>query len=156
VEWIAHPGWFYRISKFLLPFLHHPFIPASFFLSEIKQPPTDLENYVLKPLFSFAGQGVSSMSPLQTWTDTTAGELDITTQSHLCRSDPYSGYPGQGRDPAPVPLEGWRSRPTLAINLARLSKGKMIGVRYNKDKEWWVQCVFFRAMRSCVGSTAYM
>jgi hypothetical protein len=27
-------------------------------------------------------------------------------------------------------------RPTLVTNLARLSKGKMIGVRYNKDKEW--------------------
>jgi hypothetical protein len=28
------------------------------------------------------------------------------------------------------------ARPVLATNLARLSKGKMIGVRYNKDKEW--------------------
>jgi len=27
-------------------------------------------------------------------------------------------------------------RPKLAINLSRMSKGKMIGVRYNKDKEW--------------------
>ena len=27
-------------------------------------------------------------------------------------------------------------RPKPANNLARLSKGKMIGVRYNKDKEW--------------------
>jgi hypothetical protein len=28
------------------------------------------------------------------------------------------------------------TRPVPANNLARLSKGKMIGVRYNKDKEW--------------------
>ncbi len=28
------------------------------------------------------------------------------------------------------------ARPVLAVNLARISKGKMIGVRYNKDKEW--------------------
>jgi hypothetical protein len=27
-------------------------------------------------------------------------------------------------------------RPELLTNLSRLSKGKMIGVRYNKDKEW--------------------
>ena len=27
-------------------------------------------------------------------------------------------------------------RPGPANNLARLSKGKMIGVRYNKDKDW--------------------
>ncbi|WP_315822059.1 hypothetical protein [Paraflavitalea speifideaquila] len=31
--------------------------------------------------------------------------------------------------------DGW-DRPRPAINLARLSKGKMIGVDYNKDKEW--------------------
>jgi len=28
------------------------------------------------------------------------------------------------------------ARPHAATNLARMSKGKMIGVRYNKDKEW--------------------
>ena len=28
------------------------------------------------------------------------------------------------------------ARPVATFNLARLSKGKMIGVRYNKDKEW--------------------
>jgi hypothetical protein len=27
-------------------------------------------------------------------------------------------------------------KPTLAINLARLSRGKMIGVRYNQDFDW--------------------
>ncbi|HXB94666.1 MAG TPA: hypothetical protein VNU70_05890, partial [Puia sp.] len=58
VEWVAHPNWFYRISKFTLPFLKHPFVPPTFFLNEVKQPPGDLQNYVLKPLFSFAGQGV--------------------------------------------------------------------------------------------------
>jgi hypothetical protein len=27
-------------------------------------------------------------------------------------------------------------KPTLISNLVRLSKGEMIGVRYNKDKDW--------------------
>jgi hypothetical protein len=58
VEWVSHPNWFYRISKFTLPLIHHPFVPETFYLNEIKQIPDDLENYVLKPLFSFAGQGV--------------------------------------------------------------------------------------------------
>ena len=53
-----HPNWFYRISKYTLPFIRHPYVPKTFFLNEIKEPPADLENYVLKPLFSFAGQGV--------------------------------------------------------------------------------------------------
>ncbi|HLO38138.1 MAG TPA: hypothetical protein VK173_06610, partial [Lacibacter sp.] len=58
VEWVPHPNWFYRISKFTLPFIDHPYVPETFFLNEIKQLPEDLSNYVLKPLFSFAGQGV--------------------------------------------------------------------------------------------------
>jgi len=51
VEWIPHPNWFYRISKYTLPFINNPYIPETFFLNEIKQLPGDLENFVLKPLF---------------------------------------------------------------------------------------------------------
>ena len=58
VEWCPHPNWFYRISKYTLPFIRHPYVPKTYFLNEVKQIPADLENYVLKPLFSFAGQGV--------------------------------------------------------------------------------------------------
>ncbi len=58
VQWVPHPNWFYRISKYTLPFIHHPYVPETFFLDQVKQLPDDLANYVLKPLFSFAGQGV--------------------------------------------------------------------------------------------------
>ena len=58
VEWAPHPNWFYRISKFTLPFIENPYVPKTYFLNELKQMPADLENYVLKPLFSFAGMGV--------------------------------------------------------------------------------------------------
>ena len=57
VEWVPHPNWFYRISKYTLPFIDHPYVPKTKFLNEIQELPTDLENFVLKPLFSFAGQG---------------------------------------------------------------------------------------------------
>jgi hypothetical protein len=137
VEWVAHPNWFYRISKFLLPYLHHPCVPPSFFLNEIKQPPADLQNYVLKPLFSFAGQGVV---------------IDVTPQDIEKIADPdnwilqrkvnYADLIPTPDIPAKVEIRVmylWKdgqARPAQAINLARLSKGKMIGVRYNKDKEW--------------------
>ena len=52
VQWVPHPNWFYRISKFTLPFIHHPYVPKTYFLNEVKQLPGDLEHYVLKPLFS--------------------------------------------------------------------------------------------------------
>ena len=58
VEWITHPNWFYRISKYTMPFLTGDYIPETYFLYQLESLPADLDNYVLKPLFSFAGQGV--------------------------------------------------------------------------------------------------
>ncbi|HTB99701.1 MAG TPA: hypothetical protein VK705_03370, partial [Ferruginibacter sp.] len=58
VEWISHPNWFYRISKYTLPFIRNQYVPKTYFLHEITTLPADLENYVLKPLFSYAGMGV--------------------------------------------------------------------------------------------------
>src|SRR5262249_30006427 len=137
VEWIPHPNWFYRISKFTLPFIHHPYVPQTFFLNEVKQLPEDLENYVLKPLFSFAGQGVVI--------DIKPSDLDVIKDPEnwiLQRKVKYADVIKTPDEPAKAEIRMmymWKdgdSRPRLAINLSRLSKGKMIGVRYNKDKLW--------------------
>ncbi len=137
VEWAPHPNWFYRISKFTLPYLHHPYIPETRFLSDIKTLPADLENYVLKPLFSFAGQGVVI--------DVTKADIDKVTDRHnwiLQRKVKYADVIKTPADPAKAEIRlfyFWKdgeARPVATLNLARLSKGKMIGVRYNKDKEW--------------------
>ncbi|MBK7867804.1 MAG: hypothetical protein IPJ75_12990 [Ignavibacteriales bacterium] len=58
VHWVGHPDWFFLISKYSLPYLKGPFVPECHFLSDLKEYPADLENFVLKPLFSFAGLGV--------------------------------------------------------------------------------------------------
>ena len=58
VTWVPHPNWFYRYSKFSLPFIQHPYVPETKFLNDVVELPSDLNNYVVKPLFSFAGQGV--------------------------------------------------------------------------------------------------
>lgn len=137
VEWMPHPNWFYRISKFTLPFIKHPFVPETFFLNEIKQLPGDLKNYVLKPLFSFAGQGVKI--------DVTKEDIDAIEHPEdfiLQRKVKYADVIPTPDIPAKVEIRMmyvWKdgdARPHLATNLARMSKGKMIGVRYNKDKEW--------------------
>lgn len=137
VEWITHPNWFYRISKFTLPYIQHPYVPESFFLNELKQLPGNLEDYVLKPLFSFAGQGVVI--------DVTHEDIDAVKDPGnwiLQKKVQYADIVDTPDIPAKVEIrimylwkDGW-DRPKPAINLARLSKGKMIGVRYNKDKEW--------------------
>jgi len=137
VEWVPHPNWFYRISKYTLPLIHHPYVPETFFLNDIKQPPADLENYVLKPLFSFAGQGVII--------DVTAADLQKVNDPEnwiLQRKVKYADVIDTPDVPAKAEIRifyFWKdgeARPVPANNLARLSKGKMIGVRYNKDKEW--------------------
>jgi hypothetical protein len=137
VEWVSHPNWFYRISKYTMPYIRHPNVPATFFLHEIQQLPADLENYVLKPLFSFAGQGVII--------DLKKSDLERISDPQnwiLQRKVQYANLIPTPDVPAKVEIRMmylWKdgeARPRPAINLARLSKGKMIGVRYNKDKEW--------------------
>ena len=137
VEWVSHPNWFYRISKFTLPLIHHPYVPKTFYLNEIKQMPTDLENYVLKPLFSFAGQGVVI--------DVTQADIDKVKDPEnwiLQQKVKYADVIQTPDVPAKAEIRifyFWKdgaARPVPANNLGRLSKGKMIGVRYNKDKEW--------------------
>jgi hypothetical protein len=137
VEWVPHPNWFYRISKFTLPYMHHPYVPETNFLSDVKQIPSDLENYVLKPLFSFAGQGVVI--------DVTKADIEKVKDPHnwiLQRKVKYADVIKTPDIPAKAEIRifyFWKdgaSRPIATNNLARLSKGKMIGVRYNKDKEW--------------------
>jgi len=137
VEWAPHPNWFYRISKYTLPLIRNPYVPATFYLDEVKQIPADLENYVLKPLFSFAGQGVVI--------DVTQADIDKVKDPHnwiLQRKVKYADAIQTPDVPAKAEIRVfyfWKDgdpRPVATNNLGRLSKGKMIGVRYNKDKEW--------------------
>src|SRR5437764_10749002 len=58
VEWAGHPNWYFRISKFSIPYLRHASVPKTWFLDRLSEIPEDLENYALKPLYSFAGLGV--------------------------------------------------------------------------------------------------
>jgi hypothetical protein len=137
VEWVSHPNWFYRISKFTLPFINNAYVPKTVFLNELKEIPTDLENYVLKPLFSFAGMGVVI--------DVTKDDIDNVKDPEnwiLQRKVKYADVIETPDIPAKAEIrlfyfwrKGW-ARPVGTHNLSRLSKGKMIGTRYNKDKEW--------------------
>lgn len=136
VTWVPHPNWFYRLSKYTLPFIKHPYVPETHFLNEVKLP-DDLENYVVKPLFSFAGQGVII--------DVTKEQIDKITDKEnwiIQRKVNYAPAIQTPDEPAKAEIrifyfwEEGKARPVAANNLARLSKGKMIGVRYNKNKEW--------------------
>jgi hypothetical protein len=136
VTWVPHPNWFYRISKFTLPFIQNEYVPETFFLDELMQP-VDLKDYVLKPLFSFAGMGVVI--------DVTQEDIDNITDPEnwiLQKKVHYKAIVETPDEPAKAEIrlfyfwkDDW-ARPIAVHNLARLSKGKMIGTRYNKDREW--------------------
>ena len=136
VEWVTHPNWFYRISKYTMPFLKSKFVPQTYFLSELATLPEDLENYVLKPLFSFAGMGVIiDVKPedIESIKDPENWILQRKVNYEPVVESPDGGVKVELRLMYLWPDGG---EPKLCINLARLSRGKMIGVRYNKDFDW--------------------
>src|SRR6185312_14557984 len=137
VEWITHPNWFYRISKFTMPFLKGDYIPQTRFLHQVKEIPADLDHYVLKPLFSFAGQGVIidvKNSDIDNIKDPENWILQQKVSYEPVVQAPDGGVKAEIRLLYLWP-DGY-DKPVLAINLARLSRGKMIGVRYNNNFDW--------------------
>jgi hypothetical protein len=136
VSWVPHPNWFYQLSKFTLPFIHHPYVPETHFLNQIKLP-QDLENYVVKPLFSFAGQGV-----IIDVTKEEVEKIEYPENWIIQKKVDYAAAIDTPDEAAKAEIRIFYFRdqgsfkPVAANSLARLSKGKMIGVRYNKDKDW--------------------
>ncbi|MGB0523974.1 MAG: hypothetical protein ACPGJS_13485 [Flammeovirgaceae bacterium] len=134
VKWFAHPNWFFKISKYSMPFMNSKFVPKTFFLSDLKEYPSDLENYVLKPLFSFAGSGVIF--------DVTVEALDAVQDREnyiLQRKVAYEPCLPTLDIKAKAEIRLlciWEDELKPLISLARLSKGKMMGVDFNKEKTW--------------------
>lgn len=141
VEWAPHPNWFWIWSKYSLPFLDHPAVPRTKLLSEVKHLPDDLtENYVLKPLFSFAGGGVN----VQPTKQDVARISDEEKPSWCLQEKIYYEPALQAADGGGVKLEVRMmymkprdmARPLLCENLVRLSRGEMMGVDFNKGFSW--------------------
>lgn len=141
VEWTPHPNWFWAWSKYSLPFLKHPAVPRATLVSDLTQIPPDIEtNYVLKPLFSFAGAGVN-VEPTRADVD----KIPDAERPFYCLQEKIEYTPGlEAADGGGVRVEvrmmffrpPGATKPILAQNLCRLSRGKMIGVDFNKDKTW--------------------
>jgi len=138
VQWAGHPNWFFRWSKHALPGLRHPLVPEARLVSELERVPDDLERWVLKPLFSFAGSGVN--------VDPTPADLAAVPEAErgstlLMRKVDYAGVveaPDGARSRVEVRVMFvWRDgHPLPVMTLARLSQGAMMGVKFNRDKTW--------------------
>jgi hypothetical protein len=139
VEWAGHPNWFFRLSKFSLPFLQHSSVPRSWFLNQLHEYPEDLENFVLKPLFSFAGSGVK--------VNITRADLDEIPEAErgdylLMEKISYAPVIRTPDEPSKVEIRlmsVWpddEPAPIPTLLLGRMSKGAMMGVDFNKNKTW--------------------
>ena len=137
VTWVDHPNWFCRISKYSLPFITSEFVPATRFVSDLKNIPDDLQNYVLKPLYSYAGMGVVidvTKEDLENIKDPENWILQKKVHYHPAIITP--DIPAKCEIRMMLIWESPEKRPRVVHNLARISKGKMIGVRYNADFSW--------------------
>ena len=137
VEWAGHPSWYFRISKFSIPFLNHESVPETWFLDGIESLPVDRERYLLKPLFSFAGGGII-FEP----TDAQIAAIPLAERKNYILQERIAFSPVIDTPEGPTQVEirimylrdGARLRPVLP--LLRMGRGKMMGVDHNKGLRW--------------------
>lgn len=138
-EWVGHPNWFFRISKHSLPFIDSDFVPKTLFVNELKSIPDDLENWVLKPLFSFSGQGVKiniTREDVESVDDPSNFILQRKVEYVAGVETPNPDEPSKCEIRMMLLWDKNWEKPRLVNNLVRMSKGEMVGVRYNKGKDW--------------------
>jgi hypothetical protein len=136
VEWAGHPNWYFRISKFSIPYLRHRSVPKTWFLHELAEVPADLENYALKPLYSFAGLGVV-IAPNRQDIDAIPPEKrpDYILQERM-NFEPVIETP-HGRTKAEVRVMYiWLEDLKPVLTIIRMGRGLMMGVDHNKNMEW--------------------
>ena len=138
VEWAGHPNWYFRISKFSIPYLNHPCVPRTWLLSANSRVPADNENYVLKPLYSFAGVGIR-FNPTQADVDAipTDQRQHYMLQERM-RFEPVIATPHGPTQPEIRIMYVWPEGGELTpvLPLLRMGRGIMMGVDHNRNLEW--------------------
>jgi hypothetical protein len=140
VTWCSHPNWYWAWSKYTLPSIDHPAVPRARTIASLDRLPDDLERYVLKPLFSFAGSGVK--------VDPTRADIDAIPEEQRdgwLLQEKITYEPGlimptgegvKGEVRMMFLRAPGDAAPKLVLNLVRLSRGKMLGVDQNRDLTW--------------------
>ena len=136
VEWAGHPNWFFRISKFSLPWFRHESVPETLFLSDVKRVPEDLENYVLKPLYSFAGLGVKiGPSREEIVSIPERSRPDYILQRKMDFVPVIETPRGMTKVEIRI-MYVWDNELKPVMTVLRTGRGKMMGVDFNKNLDW--------------------
>ncbi len=136
VEWAGHPNWYFRMSKFSLPYLHHECVPKSWFLDRIERVPEDLEHYILKPLFSFAGLGVIINPKKEDFAMIPKEKRSQYILQEKMNFEPVIETPFGGTKAEIRIMYIWLEELLPVMTIIRMGRGSMMGVDHNRNLEW--------------------
>jgi len=136
VEWAGHPNWYFRISKFSIPYLRHESVPKTWFLDQLDRVPDDLQNYALKPLYSFAGLGVV-IAPKKEDIEAIPAEkrAEYILQERL-HFEPIIETPFGATKAEVRVMYVWLGELRAVLTIIRMGRGLMMGVDHNRNMEW--------------------
>jgi hypothetical protein len=136
VEWAGHPNWYFRISKFSIPYLNHESVPKTWFLDRLPEIPADLENYALKPLYSFAGQGVVIAPKKDDIAAIPPEKRPYYILQERMNFEPVIETPFGGTKAEVRVMYVWLEELTAVLTIIRMGRGLMMGVDHNKNMAW--------------------
>ena len=136
VSWAGHPNWYFRISKYSIPYLHHESVPKTWFLDKLDRVPDDLENYALKPLYSFAGLGVVIGPSPQDLAAIPADKRSQYILQERLQFEPVIETP-HGATKAEIRIMYiWLDEMRPVMTIIRMGRGLQMGVDHNRNLEW--------------------
>ncbi len=136
VEWAGHPNWYFRISKYSIPYLRHPSVPRTWFLDQLTEVPADLENFVLKPLYSFAGLGVVIAPSRGDIEAIPAGQRSAYILQERMNFTPGVETPHGATKVELRIMYVWLDQLLPVLTIVRMGRGLMMGVDHNKNMAW--------------------
>jgi len=136
VEWAGHPNWYFRMSKFSLPFLKHECVPKTSFLDRVEPLPRDLENYVVKPLFSFAGLGVIMNPTKEDLANIRKEKRSQYILQERMQFEPVIETPFGATKAEIRIMYIWLDELLPVMMIIRMGRGLMMGVDHNRNMQW--------------------
>ena len=144
VEWAGHPNWYFRISKFSLPYLHHDSVPTAVFLDdwyagERRNLPEERSRLLLKPLYSFAGKGIHFAPTDEELKSISEADRRMYLLQERVHFEPVIKTP-EGMTQAEIrvmycwPEDAGELIPVTC--LVRMGRGSMMGVDHNRNASW--------------------
>ncbi len=136
VEWLGHPAWYFRVSKFSIPWLRHACVPRTWYLHQLDRLPDDRDNFLLKPLFSYSGGGIKfapTDEDIAAISETERKNYIIQERIHFT---PVIETPHGATQSEIRIMYIWTDRLHAVLPLIRMGRGKMMGVDYNKGLRW--------------------